>query len=133
MRNLSRKSLVSQGLTFGPPLLLTYMNDLSHSLSSNLKLFTDDNLLFSVVHNRNQPGIDLNHPRFNYFKSKMLNLIFCFENTYNDVVMKVINNLNVNKSCQMNDILPKVVKMNNLISLGAFSITVMLMVDSVIN
>ena len=83
-------------MTFGPLLLLTYMNDLSHSLSSNLKLFTDDNLLFSVVHNRNQPGIDLNHPRFKYIKSKMLNLIFCFENTYNDVVMKVINNLNVN-------------------------------------
>ena len=37
---------------------------------------------------------------------------FFFENTYIDVVKKVINNLNVAKSCQMNDILTKNIKMN---------------------
>ena len=42
----------------------------------------------------------------------MFNLAFSFENTYTDVVIKVINNLNVVKSCQMNDIPTKVIKMN---------------------
>ena len=45
-------------------------------------------------------------------KSKNFNLIFSFENTYTDVVVKVINNLNVAKSCQMNDIPTKVIKIN---------------------
>ena len=48
--------------------------------------------------------------------SKKLNSTFSLENTYSDVVMKVINNLNVAKSCQMNDIPTKVIKMNKDIS-----------------
>ena len=45
-----------------------------------------------------------NHPSIKNIKSKKLNSTFSFENTYTDVVMKVINNLNVAKSCQINDI-----------------------------
>ena len=41
-----------------------------------------------------------NHPRIKNIKSKTFDLIFSFENTYDDVVMKVINNLNVDKSCK---------------------------------
>ena len=37
---------------------------------------------------------------------------FNFENTYNDAVMKVTNNLNVAKSCQINDIPTSITKMN---------------------
>ena len=40
------------------------------------------------------------------------NSTFSFENTYTDVVMKVINNLNVAKTCRVNDIPTNVIKMN---------------------
>ena len=53
-----------------------------------------------------------NHPNIKNIKSKNFNSTFSFENTYTDVVMKVINNLNVAKSCQINDIPTKVIKMN---------------------
>ena len=53
-----------------------------------------------------------NHPSIKNIQSKKFNLTFSFENTYTDVVMKVINNLNVTKSCQINDIPTKVIKMN---------------------
>ena len=52
------------------------------------------------------------HPSIKNIKSKTFNSIFSFENTYTDVVMRVINNLNVAQSCQMNDILTKVIKVN---------------------
>ena len=45
-------------------------------------------------------------------KVKSFNSTFSFENTYTDEVMKVINNLNVAKTCQVNDIPTKVIKMN---------------------
>ena len=53
-----------------------------------------------------------NHPNIKNIKSKKFSSTFSFENTYADVVMKVINNLNVAKSCQINDIPTKVIKMN---------------------
>ena len=53
-----------------------------------------------------------NHPSIKYIKSKKFNATFSLESTYTDVVMKVINNLNISKSCQMNDISAKVIKMN---------------------
>ena len=53
-----------------------------------------------------------NHPSIKNIKSKKFNSTFSFENMYIDVVMKVINNLNVAKSCQINDIPTKVIKMN---------------------
>ena len=52
-----------------------------------------------------------NHPDIKNIKDKF-NSTFSFENNYTDVVMKVINNLNVAKSCQINDIPTKVSKMN---------------------
>ena len=53
-----------------------------------------------------------NHPSIKNIKSKKFNLTFFFDNTYNDVVTKVINNLNVAKICQVNNIPTKVIKMN---------------------
>ena len=53
-----------------------------------------------------------NHPSIKNIKRKKFSSTFSFENTYTDVVMKVINNLNVAKSCQINDIPTKVIKMN---------------------
>ena len=71
-----------------------FMNDMdSDSLLSNLKAFE-------------------NHTSVKNIKSKKFNSTFSFENTYTDVVMKVINNLIVAKSCQINDIPTKVIKMN---------------------
>ena len=40
-----------------------------------------------------------NHPSIKNIKSKKFNSTFSFENTYTDVAMKIINNLNVAKSC----------------------------------
>ena len=53
-----------------------------------------------------------NPPSIKNIKSKKFNSTFSFEDTYTDVVMKVISNLNVAKSCQINDIPTKVIKMN---------------------
>ena len=53
-----------------------------------------------------------NHPSLKNIKSKKFNSTFSIENTYTDVVMKVINNLNVARSCQINDVPTKVIKMN---------------------
>ena len=53
-----------------------------------------------------------NHPSINNMKRKKFNSTFSFENTYTDEVMKVINNLNVARTCQVNDISTKVIKTN---------------------
>ena len=53
-----------------------------------------------------------NHPSIKNIKSKRFNSTFAFENTYTDVVIKVINNLNEAESCHMNVIITKVIKMN---------------------
>ena len=53
-----------------------------------------------------------NHPSIKNIKSKKFNLTFSFENTYTDVVMKVVNNLNVARSCQINVIPTKFIKMD---------------------
>ena len=77
-----------------------------------------------------------NHPSIKNIKYKKLNSIFSFKNTYTDVVMKVVNNLNVAKTCQVNDIPTKVIKINKdilLISLWTTSLTVLLMVNFLLN
>ena len=53
-----------------------------------------------------------NHPSIKNIKIKKINLTFSFEITYTDVVMKVINNLNVAKTCQGNDIATKIIRIN---------------------
>ena len=56
-----------------------------------------------------------NHPSIKNIKSKNFNLAFPFENTYTNVVMRMINHLNVAKTYQVNDIPTKVIKMNKYI------------------
>ena len=48
----------------------------------------------------------------NLQKTKKLNSTFSFQNTDTDVVIKVINNLNAAKTCQVNDIPTKAIKIN---------------------
>ena len=51
---------VPQRSILGPRLFLIYINDLFDNLSSNPKRFADDTLLFSVVHDVYQSGINVN-------------------------------------------------------------------------
>ena len=51
---------VHQGSILGPLPFLEYTNDLADGLSSDAKLFADDTLLFSVVHNANTIAKELN-------------------------------------------------------------------------
>ena len=76
-----------------------------------------------------------NYPSIKNIKSKKFNLTFSFENTYTGVVIKVINNLNVAKTCQVNDVPIKVIsiKIYLLISLRTTSITVLLLVNFLMN
>ena len=50
-----------QGSIPGLIMFLIYIIDLSENLASNLKLFADDNSLFSVVKNVDASDIDLNN------------------------------------------------------------------------
>ena len=45
------KSGVPQGTVLGPLCFLLYINDMENNISSNLKLFPDDTLLYGLVHN----------------------------------------------------------------------------------
>ena len=47
------KSGVPQGTVLGPVCFLLYINDIGNNISSNLKLFADDTLLYGLIHNAN--------------------------------------------------------------------------------
>ena len=52
---------VPQGSGLCPLLFLVYINDLERNIKSNIKLFVDDTMLFSIVKNPEISANDLNH------------------------------------------------------------------------
>ena len=55
------KSGVPQGSVLGPLLFLVYINDLEWNITSNIKFFVDDTMLFSIVKDPGISASDLNH------------------------------------------------------------------------
>ena len=52
------KSGIPQASVLGPLLFLIYINDLERNIKSNIKLFADDTMLFSIV---KDPAISANN------------------------------------------------------------------------
>ena len=61
------------GSILGPLLFLIYINDLSHDLASNAKLFEDDTSLFSVLENMTKSANKLNNDLTKYLGIPMEN------------------------------------------------------------
>ena len=52
---------VPQGSVLGPLLFLVYINDLEDNIISKIKIFADDTMLFSIVHNPALSAAELNY------------------------------------------------------------------------
>ena len=55
------KSGIPQGSVLGPLLFLMYINDLGSNIKSNIKFFTDDTMLYSIVRDPATSANNLNH------------------------------------------------------------------------
>ena len=88
---------VSQGSILGP-LFLIYINDLPDNLSSNPKLFADDISLFSVEHDINQSGINLNDDL-----EKISNWAFQWKMSFNPDTNKQAQEVIFSRSLQMSN------------------------------
>ena len=97
----SRWSNVSAGVPQGSILgsrFLIYINDLPDNLSSNPKLFADDISLFSVEHDINQSGINLNDDW-----EKISNWAFQWKMSFNPDTNKQAQEVIFSRSLQMSN------------------------------
>ena len=88
---------VPQGSILGS-LFLIYINDLPDNLSSNPKLFADDISLFSVEHDINQSGINLNDDL-----EKISNWAFQWKMSFNPDTNKQAQEVIFSRSLQMSN------------------------------
>ena len=89
---------VPQGSIPGPLLFLMYIKDLVDGLSSNTKLFADDNSLFSVIHDSAITTLELNSD-LSRMKQRACQLKMSFNPDPNKQAQKVIFSRKLKKVC----------------------------------